>query len=361
MRLRSGGQRARGGAVLIALLLAACDGGGDDGVPHTGEPSGPEWSVIGDTSNLPAAAVLSLAGTSTDLWAVGADDGQGPVVLHWDGSAWARLDTGTSGDLWWIWSGGGDLVHFGGAGGRVVTHDRSTGAFTEVVAASPSHTVFGLWGTSDDDLYAAAGDVNNGSDGEVLHFDGAAWSLVATAPPSDDGLSRRQAFKVWGSASDDVFVVGTGALVMHFDGATWTTAPPPVPPSTQLTTVSGTSGTDVWAVGGYGNGRAAHFDGATWTDLSPNPMTGGAIVPGINGVFASADHGTVVCGENGAVWWVEADGTWTEDERGPASGGAFHACTIDETGAVWAVGGDLTTLTEGLIVRSEPGIPPFDD
>ena len=92
----------------------------------------------------------------------------------------------------------------------------------------------------------------------------------------------------------------------------------------------------------------------------PQPALGGPIVPGVNGVFASADHGTVVCGENAAVWWVEADGTWTADVRAPATTRAFHACTIDETGAVWAVGGDLTTLTEGVLVRSEPGVPAVD-
>ena len=51
------------------------------------------------------AALLSISGTSpTDVFAVGADqkDGRGPYVAHYDGTGWRRLDSGASGDLWWI-------------------------------------------------------------------------------------------------------------------------------------------------------------------------------------------------------------------------------------------------------------------
>ena len=50
-------------------------------------------------------ALLSISGTSpTDVYAVGADpeDGRGPLVVHYDGASWERLDSGATGDLWWI-------------------------------------------------------------------------------------------------------------------------------------------------------------------------------------------------------------------------------------------------------------------
>ena len=33
---------------------------------------------------------------------VGADDGAGPLVVHFDGTSWQRLETGVHGDLWWV-------------------------------------------------------------------------------------------------------------------------------------------------------------------------------------------------------------------------------------------------------------------
>ena len=51
----------------------------------------------------PAAALFAVHGTSAkDVWMVGADDGDGPLVIRFDGSAWQRLDTGVRGDLWWV-------------------------------------------------------------------------------------------------------------------------------------------------------------------------------------------------------------------------------------------------------------------
>ena len=48
-------------------------------------------------------ALLSVAGRSErDVYAVGADKGAGPLVLHYDGAGWQRLATGARGDLWWV-------------------------------------------------------------------------------------------------------------------------------------------------------------------------------------------------------------------------------------------------------------------
>jgi hypothetical protein len=76
-------------ALLCALVLALT------GCPEP-EPEG-HWQVVVEA--LPEA-VLSVSGRSaTDVWAVGVDKGQGPLVLHFDGAAWTRVPTGTRGDL----------------------------------------------------------------------------------------------------------------------------------------------------------------------------------------------------------------------------------------------------------------------
>jgi len=72
----------------VPTLLAAC---GDDLAPADFEV------VVADVPE----ALLSVSGTSSrDVWAVGADRGRGPLVLHYDGTVWTRLETGSTGGLW---------------------------------------------------------------------------------------------------------------------------------------------------------------------------------------------------------------------------------------------------------------------
>lgn len=341
----------RSWAVAVALV-AACSGGKgtdtSDTDTDTGEPGPAPLAVLADSDVL-HGAILSIWGTSDqDMFLVGSDDGSGPLLLHWDGAAWTRLDTGTTGDLWWIWSDGGDQVWLSGEGGRVVTYTRSTGAFTEQIVADPVYSLFGIWGASPTDIWAVGGDVNGSNDGIAVHFDGTAWSTVGTAPVNPaDGTSKRQMFKVWGASSTDVWFVGTGALLEHWDGTALTDLPQPVYSSVPLVTVDGSSASEVFVVGGYGNGSALHGDGATWTDVSPPPQD---LVPGLNGVRAG--NGTAVaCGVRGAL--LQWDGAaWAADPRAPVVTGDYHACWIDDQGAVWAVGGELTTQTAGLVVYS---------
>lgn len=341
--------------VLGLLALAACNGSKDE-PPASGETGTPgeEFAILGDGAIL-HGAILSVWGTSQDdVFLVGADDGEGPLVLHWDGTAWARLATGTTGDLWWVFGvAGADTVWMSGEGGRVLTYTRSTGAFVEEIAADPVYKMFGVWGTSDTDRWAVGGDVNNGADGIVVHDDGTGWTTSWLVPPI--GLTKRQAFKIWGPAADDVYVVGTRALVAHWDGAAWTDLPYMGYGANTYFTVHGTSGSDVYVVGGEGNAVVLHWDGTAWEDVSPPPAD---IVPVLNGVSASATWGTAVCGAYGSIYWRE-EPVWAADPRPRPTSRDFHACWVDDQGAVWAVGGDLTSLAEGVVVYGGDHVPPI--
>jgi hypothetical protein len=282
---------------------------------------------------------------------VGADDGNGPVLIHFDGTSWKRVDTGATGDLWWVWGDGQGMIFLSGAGGKVVIHDSNAGTFEEVQAADPNLTLFGLWGTSATDVWTVGGNVNGVRDGGIIHFDGTEWTEVATVAPRDTTV--RSAFKVWGTAPDDVWVVGTGALITHYDGTGFTeVSPSPVYESTTLTTVAG-SDSQVIAVGGFGNATVARYDGSTWVDDSPPPA---AVAPGFNGVHVRGDK-VVGCGQYGNVWSRDTDGTWALYAE-PVTTRDLHGCWIDPDGNVWAVGGDLINLTAGAIV-TDAGVSPF--
>lgn len=323
---------------LLAAALWAC---GPKEEPQP-DPEGDGMQLVAD--GLPST-LLSIWGTAADdIYMVGADDGQGPMVQRFDGDGWQRLSTGTTGDLWWVW-GDGAQIWMTGAGARVLRHDPVGGSFVEEVVADPIFTLFGVWGSGPDDVYVVASDVSGGRPGEILHFDGEGWQSVAVVPDSANG-SQRQPFKVWGTGPDDVWVVGTGALVMHFDGEQWTDLPPPVAATTTLFTVHGTGPDDVFAVGGFGNATVARFDGEAWSDDSPPPAD---IAPGFTGVFAHPEHGVAAAGNQGAIWWRGDDG-WAPDPRTPATTWSFHAAWIDPDGGVWAAGGDLIQLDVGVVV-----------
>ena len=129
-------------AVSCVLLALAC---GSD------EPEGPEesWQVVLD--GVPGA-LLSVWGSSAgDVWAVGADvgDGAGPTVLHLDNGSWSRLETGQSGDLWWVHGFAGGPLFMGGSGGTILRYDGS--GFTRM-STPGGGVVFGVWGSSPDQM-----------------------------------------------------------------------------------------------------------------------------------------------------------------------------------------------------------------
>ena len=137
------------------------------------------------TSQLPEA-VLAIAGRSErDIWAVGADQGSGPLALHYDGTAWTRVATGSRGTLWWTQSFADGTTMMAGAQSTIlVTTDGVT--FTrQHTPGLANATVFGLWGAASNDVYAVGGIA--GRDGFVWHFDGSAWTEVdlgSVLPPN---------------------------------------------------------------------------------------------------------------------------------------------------------------------------------
>ncbi|HUI28319.1 MAG TPA: hypothetical protein VL403_19720, partial [Candidatus Kryptonia bacterium] len=183
-------------------------------------PRGTVHQVLG---NLPAA-LLSVAGTSAnDVYAVGADpgDGLGPYVLHYTGLSWRRLNTGVTGDLWWISVTPIDgSFYMAGANGLILQYDPDTGIFTKQNTPG-AQTLFGVWGTDASHIWAVGGDLSNPNLGGVVwRFDGTQWivdsnfvNLAAQGVPT--------LYKVWGRSESDIYVVGQFATVFHFDGIHW--------------------------------------------------------------------------------------------------------------------------------------------
>jgi hypothetical protein len=127
-----------------------------------------------------------------------------------------------------------------------------------------------IWGSSATDIWivanqagdVAGADLPTDSDerSALLHWDGVAWNAVQFE-------GTHALHSVWGTAKDDVWVVGASAFVRHFDGKTWSALPLSIGAPIDFTSVSGTSSRDVWAVG-WGQ-TVRHFDGAAWSAEQP--------------------------------------------------------------------------------------------
>jgi len=142
---------------LASLVFAACAG------PRSRDG---HWQLV--SSGL-REAVLSISGSSaTNVWAVGADAGAGPIVLHYDGASWTRVSTGSSGTLWWTQVFSDGTIFMAGAQSTIL---RSTDGTTFTRMPTPglaSYTVFGLWGASPTDVYAVGS--TSGRNGFIWHY-----------------------------------------------------------------------------------------------------------------------------------------------------------------------------------------------
>jgi hypothetical protein len=310
-----------------------------------GCPTGPG---VGETARLLFsnlnAALLSVSGTSvTDVYAVGADpgDGDGPYVLHYDGQIWRRLMTGTTGDLWWISVAPLDGHFFmAGADGQVLRFDPATASFEPLQTPGGSgETVFGVWGTDQTHVWAVGGNLDSPDDsGFLWRFDGVAWTpqdLTCIAP---DGLPIL--YKVWGRTSNDVYAVGRLGTVLHFDGAAWSFIPTDT--TSTIFTISGNDELAI-AVGGFVNAVIVEQDGDSFVDRAP------AGLPQMSGIFVSPDGSAVAVGTEASVARRGAGG-WALDAAEFDTFRDFHAAWMDPQGGVWAVGGNLSgALNDGIL------------
>jgi hypothetical protein len=335
-------------SLLAAITPASCD------KPAPPAPAKePEWQFL--ASELPSA-LLSVSGrSSSDIFAVGADKGQGPLVLHFDGKAWARLRTGTTGDLWWLQALPEGPVLMAGAGGVVLRYD---GHRFERLATPclGKQTVYGVWGKSGDDFYAVGSAA--GRDGFIWHFhDGRVdkEEIPLDVPRMADG-EVPGFFKAWG-AGDDVWVVGAGGTVLHRKGG----GPFGVVPTgvkDTLFTANGT-GDRLLVVGGGSNGVLLDLEGRAPPSFRNGSPPGAGL---LQGVFASDRFGDWASGERGFVYTRNGKGPFAVVDHGlqMPSASSLHSIFVDPSGGVWSAGGNVLTpaLDNGMLIHRGDHVPP---
>jgi len=268
-----------------------------------------------------------------DVFAVG-DNG---TILHYEGSTWSPMDSGTVMDLQSVWGSSRSDIYAAGTtfssyedpiGGVLLHYDGSAWSDGPTLPGADAQIYSDVWGTSASDVYITGGAIY-GYDwasfpyvlGLIFHYDGASWSIALRW----FYIGYFVFAGVWGSSPSDVFAIGNwdnydlvnpenGFVIVHSDGKRWTLmdAASNVGGYYHLAAIWGTSHSDVFAVGSSGDpdygDMVMHYDGLRWSEL-PVPSGGGGLYAvwgaSASDVFASGTNDTsmsYVLHYDGATW-----------------------------------------------------------
>jgi hypothetical protein len=314
----------------MGLLAAACSG------PSPAPQA--SWHVV--LQGL-APTLLSVWGTQPgDVFTVGGSLGNGgsSTMLHYDGHAWTTLAPGGTETLWWTHGTSGADVWAVGEKGRI-THWNGA-AFTEFTSGTTA-TLYGVWAAAANDAWAVGGTPEGGTsqpNDVLLHYDGSSWQ-----PSPLPKTLGRTFFKVWGTASDNLYVVGELGTLWHRTGTTWAleASSPPLARG-NLTTVSGCSASEVYAVGGQ---DVLVWDGTSWQQSSVSARLSNTV----NGVSCGSPGAVILVGSAGVKDRL-VQGQW-QDDFPLEPHNDFHGAWADAAGGYWAAGGDFTSLPQAGVSR----------
>lgn len=363
---------SRGWAITCLLLLVACrpssssdsgsdsnsDAGDEDPTTaesetesgDTGEPeegwhevlrstaeTGGLWSVFGHTPD----EVLAVGGQ------VGPGSSTGIVAVRDAMGEWAFEDPGMElAGLTWV-SGYGEGYVVAGRTGTVAVRD-ADGVWERLETGSAA-LLWGIWGPSDDELYAVGTDTTSDTP-VLLARSGGAFEPV-TFPETQ--LSAASMFKVWGRNAEDIVVVGDLGWLLGFDGTEWTEHDSGA--TGDLISVWGTDTATV-AVGGRSNARVVtRLEGpgpdAVWRDHQLQE-------PGLSGIFIDGDGRGTAVGDLGTILTFDAADLAGDDptfakEPSPTPL-LLHGVFGFSNGLRIAVGGNLGTAPPyvGIIIES---------
>ncbi len=199
--------------------------------------------------------LFDVWGTSmTNCYAIGKNG----ALVHFSGSQWSSLNSGSVSDLRDISVEGASGIAVGANG--TILRQAGSQWIEEPIAAGYELTA--VW--QQDGLQVAVG--RYAPDGfnwrqAVLLNDGSGWADVGPV-----GQAHRL-FDVWGSFSTDVYAVGWAGEILHFDGVSWGIASPGVGDAAFLNSISGTADGNAIAVGRTDDlrGLVSRYDGSTWS------------------------------------------------------------------------------------------------
>jgi hypothetical protein len=330
--------------------------------------------------------------SADDAWAVGYQgDPIHALTVHWDGDAWAVVDTplpprrvgllfgvsGAAADA--VWAVGRDIgAKWWQRSGLILFWDGTSWTQVGLPKIRGSETLTDVHALSRDHVWAVGTRERKGRLRTLtLHFDGSSWEQVPSPEPRRGDQPILEA--VDGSSSSDVWAVGgkdvragaeARAVVMRWDGVEWDFVRLPRywrRHNVVLAAIDASSPGGVWAAGG-GTSRdgssavALRWDGDSWQDTTVPGRRGSE---SLTGITTTRPGDTVAVGyrfvpETSHTIAARWDGSsWSEvraEEAGPSSDLADADAAGD--GSVWAVGAGSHAVIQKAC---RPGLRAFND
>lgn len=205
----------------------------------------------------------------------------------------------------------------------------------------------GIWGTDASNVYVTAGSYSTGT---VAHWNGSAWVNEALNPVP------RTMYGVWGSSDNDVWVAATDmsskGTLFHKQGGTW--APDSNQPNAwQFTSIWGTDATDIFVAGAAVGGapKVWRRSGLSWSAMTTPLFPGPTMyyqVWGLdsNHVFVPGFYDQYDNGNNKGIFLYFDGNSWTSVQV-PSDCRELRGVHGTSFGDLWVSG--FTTAGHGVV------------
>ncbi|MBL9142034.1 MAG: hypothetical protein JNM99_00010 [Verrucomicrobiaceae bacterium] len=307
---------------------------------------GATWTNETPTS-LATRSLRNFWGTSaTNVYAVGGANSSPGLFFRWDGTSWTepapaefsafamRGIIGFSATEVWVAGRFGNARQSTDSGASWT--NRSTGL-------SGTFTTNGMWGSSNTDIWVVGIETNT-SIGAAYRWNGTTWSLVSVP-----GLGTQTLQAVWGTAANNVVMVGSGGYIGRWNGTSIIQEPSGT--SNALNAVWGLDASNIFATGG--NATILRYNGSSWSPFNNTNIVSTVSLNGISGSSASNLYVATGSGSTHVYHW---DGTaWQLENTG--FGNSMNAIWTDSTGAKVLAGGASQLIAGAATVsNSAPAV-----
>jgi hypothetical protein len=272
------------------------------------------------------------------------------IPLQASASDWQLTLNSTGHGLYDIWGlSPTDMFVVGQHGTFMQGSDSSWLNIANNPKASDSYANYmSLWGTSSSNIYIGGGYWNgpNNGKGFLLHYDGSAVSVVADNLPN-------HILSVSGTGTSDIWAAGglnSTPLAMHFNGSAWTQQTWGSTKPGEITSVWGTSPSNVYAICGDSSpkGQIWHYNGSSWAQQTYTSTIGYKLWgTDANNIFAVGNMSPNVYHYNGTTWGTLNSGT-SSHLFGVGGAGPNDIFVGGENGVVRKYNGSTwTTMSSG--------------
>ena len=249
-------------------------------------------------------------GIITDIWGKGGDYravGEDGTVLGRDGGTWSVLTVLVETELRAVW---GSSVEDYWVGGEAQVDAQTCGVLWHYQAgdwtgpvAWENRAVNGLWGLAGDEFYAACDRQT------VARYNGSTWSYLTSS-----GVSSIDCYDVWGVSSDDLWACGRDTaseegVLLHYYGGEWSR----LTGDYIVKSLWGAGASSIWGAGwikGTYYGAIIRYTGAEWVYQTSSPKGTFHSTWGSSGTDVWAVGGNPLLGFDGLVYHYDG-GQWS--------------------------------------------------